>query len=783
MRLITQRCLYALLGCWVLTCPVNGQVPGMPSLSAPSEAPPTAETPEQTETRLELWLKEARLALGPSNEPGAETRVPEGITPANFSDYRRTLEQIVQGVARHQKTLASQPDAIKALEAARTAEAAWTGFSESPPYSVLFIDELVNQHDATKAQASSHRSSLELVERARTTTQEEAKLAEETHRRLLEEVEEQSPNNEAEKWRLTAQKAKSRLLALRATSLQSSASLLNDQVGATQIQRSLLERQIATAKKKASFSDADIAKVKKAAEDRRAAIRKEIAAVRKDQQEAATARAEFQKKLDEILSATPEGDGAAPSAELPMAQLKLEAGDARVDALQSVVETLESLEQLEPYVPEAYENRKILMLSTAAADRENALQSMRANHDRLKAWGVVVGNQLSAVNADISKQESRSTMIAADDPRLVPMNEQRAALWEKQAVIQRLSQAVALQRRTLKRWIGEFDQTTRDQPLAPTFEGTVSKVKNFFRWISAIEIFHYDDTVMAGGIPITERRGVTLGRTFIAIFGFMAAYFIAGRIKSRLQNAVVSRGRIAHAQANTLSNWLMIVVGLLLAVTTLHFLRIPLTVFAFLGGALAIGLGFGSQTLIKNFISGIIVLFERKIRVGDIVDVGGLAGTVTEINTRSSVLRGADGRETLIPNSFFLENRITNLTLSNRRVRRMLTVRIAPGCSPHAVSVILTECAERHGLILQDPVPIITFEDFADNAHVFGIYYWTEFNDKTNCEVVASDLRFMIQKRFLESGIEFPSVARECAGSTDPAVQFERVKKFKPPLQ
>ena len=217
----------------------------------------------------------------------------------------------------------------------------------------------------------------------------------------------------------------------------------------------------------------------------------------------------------------------------------------------------------------------------------------------------------------------------------------------------------------------------------------------------------------------------------------------------------------------------MILVSIALAITTLNYFDIPLTVFAFFGGALAIGLGFGTQTLIKNFISGIIVLFERKIRVGDIVEVDGVSGKVSEINTRSSVLRSADGKETLIPNSIFLENRVTNQTLSNRRVRRMIRVGVAYGTSPSQVSTILKECAERHGLILKDPAPVVAFEDFGDNALLFAIYFWTENNDKTDPVVVSSDVRIMIEKRFEEVGIGFPFPQRDLHLMSDKPLQVE----------
>lgn len=309
----------------------------------------------------------------------------------------------------------------------------------------------------------------------------------------------------------------------------------------------------------------------------------------------------------------------------------------------------------------------------------------------------------------------------------------------------------------LDRWIADYAPHQDNHIVYQTILSVADKTWGALQSIWSFEVMPGEISSEVDGQKTTIPNPVTLGVLLRALFFFVIAYQIASFIAKRVQKSVIRRGQITEAQTRTLKNWAMVVVSIFLAIGTLSLLNIPLTIFAFFGGALAIGLGFGMQTLIKNFISGMIVLFERKIRVGDIVDIGGIVGNITEINTRSSVLRGADGKESLVPNSLFLENRVTNLTLTNRVVRNILTVRVAIGSPTQKVSTILKETAERHGLVLQDPGPIVTFEEFADGAHVFAVYYWTEFNSKTNMDVVASDLRFMIEKHFVEAEIDFAS--------------------------
>lgn len=107
----------------------------------------------------------------------------------------------------------------------------------------------------------------------------------------------------------------------------------------------------------------------------------------------------------------------------------------------------------------------------------------------------------------------------------------------------------------------------------------------------------------------------------------------------------------------------------------------------------------------------------------------------------------------MIPNSTFLENRVTNWTYTSPCLRRAVKVGVAYGSPVRRVADILQDCAARHGLILQDPAPFVWFENFGDNALLFGVYYWLEMRPQVNSYQIASDLRFMIEKRLCEEGI------------------------------
>jgi potassium-dependent mechanosensitive channel len=133
--------------------------------------------------------------------------------------------------------------------------------------------------------------------------------------------------------------------------------------------------------------------------------------------------------------------------------------------------------------------------------------------------------------------------------------------------------------------------------------------------------------------------------------------------------------------------------------------------------------------------------------------VDGVVGRIVTVDIRASTVLGFDGVETMIPNSMFLENKVTNWTHTNASLRRIVRVGVAYGSPTTRVRDILTECGNEHGLIMKYPPPEALFEDFGDNALIFALYFWIDYGPEVNPLQVASDLRFMIDKRFAEENI------------------------------
>ena len=190
-----------------------------------------------------------------------------------------------------------------------------------------------------------------------------------------------------------------------------------------------------------------------------------------------------------------------------------------------------------------------------------------------------------------------------------------------------------------------------------------------------------------------------------------------------------------------------------LFMTLLDLINIPLTAFAFVSGAVAIGVGFGAQNIINNFISGWILMWERPIRIGDFLEVGDSSGTVESINTRSTRIRRTDGVHMLIPNSALLENTVVNWTLVDRTTRTTVRVGVAYGSPVRTVAELIEQAVCEQQAVLKEPSPIVIFEDFGDNSLVFDAYFWIQAGGDRDLRVIRSDIRFRIDTLFTENDI------------------------------
>lgn len=252
--------------------------------------------------------------------------------------------------------------------------------------------------------------------------------------------------------------------------------------------------------------------------------------------------------------------------------------------------------------------------------------------------------------------------------------------------------------------------------------------------------------LVLGDISIDLARILTVLAFVLAGTGFVlwSARFIRKQMS----------GRGIDPNAIQLVSRAYLILGLvLLGLVTLDMLSVPLTAFAFISGAVAIGVGFGAQNIINNFISGWILMWERPIKIGDFLELGEVRGSVEAINTRSTRIRRVDGVHLLIPNSQLLENTVTNWTLVDSLVRTTVRVGVAYGSDVRLAERLIAQAAAEHPDVLKTPESMVIFDDFGDSALMFELNIWVYATADRGLRLIRSDLRFRIDALFREHGV------------------------------
>jgi small-conductance mechanosensitive channel len=274
------------------------------------------------------------------------------------------------------------------------------------------------------------------------------------------------------------------------------------------------------------------------------------------------------------------------------------------------------------------------------------------------------------------------------------------------------------------------------------YDPFVQSVSQILRYPLGYGNIHF---TLAGvlGIPLA----IAVGYALTSIFTFGLRQFLVSKVP-------LQRG-MPYAISRVTYYVLMIVV----VTVALTGAGLDLNKFTVLTGTLGVGLGFGLQNIVNNFVSGLILLFERPIHIGDTVDVGGLVGTVRRIGARASTIVTLQGAEVIVPNSNLISNQVINWTLSSPWRRVDVPVGVAFGTDPELVLKLLVDAAVSHPGVLQARPPAAFFLGFGDSALNFELRFWSARQD--TWFQLQSEVTVAVAKALREAGIEIPFPQRD----------------------
>lgn len=235
---------------------------------------------------------------------------------------------------------------------------------------------------------------------------------------------------------------------------------------------------------------------------------------------------------------------------------------------------------------------------------------------------------------------------------------------------------------------------------------------------------------------------------FVIVGGYVFSKLIERFTQKRLAETEL-RADAAYLLQRIIFYTLIVVV----VMTALALLNVPLAAFAFVSGAVAIGVGFGAQNVINNFISGWILLMERPIRIGDFIEIDNSTGVVERIGNRSTRILRVDGVHMMIPNSQLLERVVVNWTLVDKRIRTIVRVGVAYGSPVRKVAELILQAVSEEKDVMSDPAPLVVFDDFGDNALIFDVYFWAEVGGERFLRQIRSSIRFRLDELFRDNDI------------------------------
>jgi small-conductance mechanosensitive channel len=249
--------------------------------------------------------------------------------------------------------------------------------------------------------------------------------------------------------------------------------------------------------------------------------------------------------------------------------------------------------------------------------------------------------------------------------------------------------------------------------------------------------------------------GITLWTLIQFLVLLLLLFYITGKARKLLVGRVLVRTKLdmgAQQAVGSITRYAMLLVGLLIILQTVG---INLTTLNVIAGAVGIGVGFGLQNIASNFISGLIILFERPVKVGDRIVVGDVEGDVIEIGARSTTVVTNNQIAIIVPNSMFISEPVVNWMYNDPRVRFEIPVGVAYGSDVRLVERLLLEVAKENVDVLKDPSPDVCFREFGDNSLNFVLRVWNQ-NHVHRKLVLYSALNFAIYDKFKGHDVEIP---------------------------
>lgn len=722
-------------------------------------------TKEQTleDVRNDIQVKQSRLKEEIKTTEAAINKKEGAPTQKPLSLLEKKLEMLKQMDLIYDQQLLQVKQSLDVKQTLEQLQNELTdlesqGIETEPPYPFLFLDELKEKQIVLENQTATYSETVKTAEASLQAAKNELETKEKNYRSIKEEVEAKDANLSASTDLVLAKL--SIRLAKEEVGLRRYGLAIERLKGKThQLRLEILRKKISLVEPMVQFAEKDLEKQIVEIERSEIKLNKDLEKAKTNEELTHSNWVDVKKELTKDLS-----PGQAEEKQRDAQQWKTwnETHHLEIELLSQSLAYKSDIKKIWQDRYDLFHKKESLDLAGLGKEIKQAEDKLKREEQLLKLRQkecqndiLSLGNQLDAAKESSRPTRSLNEQIEALKTQKKLFNEGLVTIQSAQREYRKLKNEVAARKKqtSIQDWLTNLS-------------------------VVAGRVWDYEITSI-------EDDPITVGKILLGFLLLVVGFYVSNYLTAKMGKQLVARISLDQAAAfafQRIGHYLLLV---LIVLFVLSLVRIPLTFFTVIGGALAIGVGFGSQNIVNNFLSGLILMVERPIRIGDIVEAEHVLGTVEWLGARSTRIKTFDNLRLVVPNSTLLQNKFINWSLSDDIVRREIKVGVLYGSPVQKVDALLQQASAEHSLVEKYPKPVVLFDDFGDNALIFILLIWLRMSRTGKAQLylkqVESQLRFRIDELFRENNITIAFPQRDVHLDTikplSVHVKYESVRK------
>jgi len=681
---------------------------------------------------LQKKIEETQTKLQQNKDmENEESALQLSVTLGQIGEKSIKLQEI-EGVYNQLQTAIKRQESLekeKSRQAGQLQSRQETLISQAPPYNLSFYDKFLHQYDIAEQKEEASRQYLQLAQKRLEESHIKMNQASQNVRLLMDkdrssgDAVEPSANRE---WTVQLAVLEEELSTAQYDLEKFVVRNIETETDISAIEYKISQQQAEWIGSHLRHDEKDLMEKLKLLAEKKEEIKERVAKLLKELEVAERGRLRAQKKLDSLDADDEEAKGKAKS--------WLTTQKAWKGTYQKAIEYNEELLSILPQAEQLWKNRYVIL-------KEDV------DIGQLEGWRKESLENLQKIDSRIIIEQNYQAQLQAEFPPLQFLVDSKKDGKKQFGALKKLSEINIEYLSSLQelRWLNnrflhEIGTQKQDIPFKERLTVLGKMISS--KW--DLELW------------VVDEHPVTTKKIILALLILAAGWLVCKLVSKFILWSLLRQTRLDESAAHAIDKAFYFIMFFILVVFSMKTVHIPLTALTFLGGAVAIGVGFGSQNLLNNFISGFILMIERPVKIGDTVDVDNNVGMIQKVGSRCTTILTGGNVNIIVPNSSLLEKNIINWTLSDREIRCKVTVGVEYGSKIAKVSQLMLQAAGDQNDVLRNPPPEVIFRDFGESALFFDLYFWIRMGKQRGLMERArteSKVRFIMDELFQKNNI------------------------------